>query len=128
MRLLIDRCAGHQLARFLREEVRDVSEVAERGANPGDSVILPATIRAPICFGSPKGCLAAEARAVGGHKPENPDVRLRKSVLRPCEGGVGVHSGRFRFRKSCRHFCMGEHQEWGELRLSTATRERAKPL
>ena len=40
MRFLIDRCAGHQLARFLRERGHDVSEVSGQGPDPGDRIIL----------------------------------------------------------------------------------------
>ena len=40
MKFLVDRCAGHRLAQWLREEGHDVVESAERGEDPGDVAIL----------------------------------------------------------------------------------------
>jgi predicted nuclease of predicted toxin-antitoxin system len=40
MKFLIDRCAGRKVAEFLRTQGHDVSEISERGADPGDSAIL----------------------------------------------------------------------------------------
>jgi len=40
MKFLIDRCAGHHLAQWLRSTGHDVIESRERGADPGDRVIL----------------------------------------------------------------------------------------
>lgn len=40
MRFLIDRCAGHRLAEWLRQQGHDVSEVRDRGADPGDVAVL----------------------------------------------------------------------------------------
>ena len=40
MKFLVDRCAGHRLAQWLREEGHDVIESAERGKDPGDKAIL----------------------------------------------------------------------------------------
>jgi|WetSurMetagenome_2_1015567.scaffolds.fasta_scaffold38313_4 predicted nuclease of predicted toxin-antitoxin system len=40
MRFLIDRCVGHKIAEFLKSQGHDVSEISERGADPGDPVIL----------------------------------------------------------------------------------------
>ena len=40
MKFLVDRCAGHRLAEWLRGNGHDVVETRERGADPGDHVIL----------------------------------------------------------------------------------------
>ena len=40
MRFLIDRCAGTLIATWLRNEGHDVVETRERGADPGDRVLL----------------------------------------------------------------------------------------
>lgn len=40
MKFLIDRCAGHRLAEWLRRLGHDVVETRERGPDPGDRVIL----------------------------------------------------------------------------------------
>ena len=40
MRFLIDACAGHRLAEWLRGEGHDVEEVSGHGADPGDPAIL----------------------------------------------------------------------------------------
>jgi predicted nuclease of predicted toxin-antitoxin system len=40
MRFLIDRCAGTFIAEWLRTEGHDVVESRERGADPGDRVLL----------------------------------------------------------------------------------------
>jgi len=40
MRFLIDRCAGTRIAIWLRNEGHDVIETRERGADPGDRVLL----------------------------------------------------------------------------------------
>lgn len=40
MKFLIDRCAGHRLAEWLRQQGHDVVESRERGADPGDRVLL----------------------------------------------------------------------------------------
>ncbi len=40
MRFLIDRCAGHTLAVWLRSEGHDVVESQEWGEDPGDTEIL----------------------------------------------------------------------------------------
>jgi predicted nuclease of predicted toxin-antitoxin system len=40
MRFLVDRCAGARLAQWLRERGHDVIESRERGADPGDRVVL----------------------------------------------------------------------------------------
>ncbi|MBI3781955.1 MAG: DUF5615 family PIN-like protein [Deltaproteobacteria bacterium] len=37
---LVDRCAGHRLARWLREQGHDVEETRDRGIDPGDVTIL----------------------------------------------------------------------------------------
>ena len=33
-------CSGHKLAEFLRQQGHDVSEISERGSDPGDKIIL----------------------------------------------------------------------------------------
>lgn len=40
MRFLVDRCAGHRLAEWLRQHGHDVVESRERGPDPGDRVVL----------------------------------------------------------------------------------------
>lgn len=40
MRFLIDLCAGHRLAEWLRSEGHDVEEARDRGLDPGDQVLL----------------------------------------------------------------------------------------
>ena len=40
MRFLIDRCAGNLIAEWLRNQGHDVVESRERGADPGDRVLL----------------------------------------------------------------------------------------
>lgn len=40
MKFLVDRCAGHRLAEWLRKSGHDVVESRERGPDPGDAVIL----------------------------------------------------------------------------------------
>ena len=40
MRFLVDRCAGHRLAEWLRDEGHDVVEARELGADPGDRALL----------------------------------------------------------------------------------------
>lgn len=40
MKFLVDRCAGHRLAVWLRERGYDVVESRERGPDPGDRVLL----------------------------------------------------------------------------------------
>ena len=50
MRFLIDRCAGRVIADWLRAAGHDVVEASERGADPGDRVLLE--------------CAAAESRVL----------------------------------------------------------------
>ena len=40
MKFLIDRCAGHRLAEWLRRQGYDVVESRERGPDPGDRALL----------------------------------------------------------------------------------------
>ena len=40
MRFLIDRCVGRRLADWLRDQGHDVVESRERGADPGDRILL----------------------------------------------------------------------------------------
>jgi predicted nuclease of predicted toxin-antitoxin system len=40
MKFLIDRCAGHRLAEWLRSQGHDVLEASERGPDPGDALLL----------------------------------------------------------------------------------------
>jgi Domain of unknown function (DUF5615) len=40
VKFLIDRCAGHRLAEWLRAQGHDVVESRERGPDPGDRVLL----------------------------------------------------------------------------------------
>jgi predicted nuclease of predicted toxin-antitoxin system len=40
MRFLVDRCAGHRLAEWLRAEGHDVREAAEVTPDPGDQALL----------------------------------------------------------------------------------------
>lgn len=40
MKFLVDRCAGHRIAQWLRDEGHDVVESSERGEDPGDEAIL----------------------------------------------------------------------------------------
>jgi len=40
VKFLIDRCAGHRLADWLRLQGHDVIESQERGPDPGDRVLL----------------------------------------------------------------------------------------
>ena len=40
MKFLIDRCAGHRLAEWLRQQGHDVVESRERGSDPGDRTLL----------------------------------------------------------------------------------------
>jgi predicted nuclease of predicted toxin-antitoxin system len=40
MKFLIDRCAGRVVADWLRASGHDVAEARERGADPGDRVLL----------------------------------------------------------------------------------------
>lgn len=40
MKFLIDRCAGHLLAEWLRQQGHDVSEVRDRGPDPVDPTLL----------------------------------------------------------------------------------------
>lgn len=42
---LIDRCAGHLLAEWLRKEGHDVVESRELGPDPGDRVLLEWSVR-----------------------------------------------------------------------------------
>ena len=45
MKFLIDRCAGHLLAEWLRKEQHDVVESRELGPDPGDRVLLEWSVR-----------------------------------------------------------------------------------
>lgn len=40
MRFLVDRCAGHRLAKWLRDQGHDVVEARELGVDPGDQALL----------------------------------------------------------------------------------------
>jgi len=40
VRFLVDRCAGHRLAEWLRRQGHDVVESRDRGPDPGDQVVL----------------------------------------------------------------------------------------
>lgn len=40
MKFLVDRCAGHRLAEWLRSQGHDVVEMASLGPDPGDRAIL----------------------------------------------------------------------------------------
>ena len=40
MKFLVDRCAGHRLAEWLRQAGHDVREVRERHPDPGDQAVL----------------------------------------------------------------------------------------
>lgn len=40
MKFLIDRCAGHTLAEWLRRQGHDVTEAFERNPDPGDKSLL----------------------------------------------------------------------------------------
>jgi predicted nuclease of predicted toxin-antitoxin system len=40
VKFLVDRCAGHILADWLREQGHDVVESRERGKDPGDLILL----------------------------------------------------------------------------------------
>ena len=40
MRFLVDRCAGHQIALWLRKQGHDVKECREFGSDPGDRKLL----------------------------------------------------------------------------------------
>jgi predicted nuclease of predicted toxin-antitoxin system len=40
VRFLIDRCAGRRVADWLRQQGHEVLEARERGADPGDQIIL----------------------------------------------------------------------------------------
>ena len=40
MKFLVDRCAGHRLAEWLRQAGHDVVEVRERRPDPGDQAVL----------------------------------------------------------------------------------------
>ena len=40
MKFLVNRCAGHRLAEWLRDEGHDIVESAERGKDPGDEAML----------------------------------------------------------------------------------------
>ena len=40
MKFLVDRCAGHGLAEWLRAQGHDVAESKDRGPDPGDRAIL----------------------------------------------------------------------------------------
>ncbi len=40
MKFLVDRCAGHRLAEWLRRKGYDVVESRERGSDPGDRKLL----------------------------------------------------------------------------------------
>jgi predicted nuclease of predicted toxin-antitoxin system len=45
VRFLVDRCAGHRLAEWLRTQGHDVVEVSGLGPDPGDRVILDMATR-----------------------------------------------------------------------------------
>ncbi len=45
MRFLIDRCAGRQLAHWLRERGQDVREATEIAPDPGDQALLEWAVR-----------------------------------------------------------------------------------
>jgi predicted nuclease of predicted toxin-antitoxin system len=45
MRFLIDRCAGHRLAKWLRDEGHDVREATEIAPDPGDQALLSWAVR-----------------------------------------------------------------------------------
>ena len=45
MRFLVDRCAGHRLAEWLRTQGNDVVEVSGFGPDPGDRAILEMAAR-----------------------------------------------------------------------------------
>ena len=40
MRFLVDACAGHRLAEWLRDQGHDVVESRDRGPDPGDRLLL----------------------------------------------------------------------------------------
>ena len=40
MKFLVDRCAGHRLAEWLRRQGHDVAESRDRGPDPGDREVL----------------------------------------------------------------------------------------
>ena len=45
MRFLVDRCAGHRLALWLRDQGHDVREAAEIDPDPGDQALLLWAVR-----------------------------------------------------------------------------------
>ena len=74
MKFLVDRCAGHRLAEWLRGQGHDVLESRERGADPGDDVILEWAVsesRILITMDKDFGGLVFE-----GQKPHSGLVRL----------------------------------------------------
>jgi predicted nuclease of predicted toxin-antitoxin system len=74
VKFLVDRCAGRRLAEWLRGQGHDVLESRERGADPGDDVILEwavAESRILITMDKDFGDLVFE-----GQKPHSGLVRL----------------------------------------------------
>ena len=45
MRFLVDRCAGHRLAQWLRAQGHDVREATEISPDPGDQALLSWAVR-----------------------------------------------------------------------------------
>jgi len=117
MRFLVDRCAGHKLAMWLREHGHHVTEVRDLGKDPGDWDILQLAAlerRVLVTIDKDFGQFMFVGHAVHHGVLRLPDVpageriRMTEQVLRLLEGKdwaqlvVTVRAGRIRIARSPR--------------------------
>lgn len=84
MRFLIDRCAGRVVADWLRATGHDVVEARERGADPGDRVLLEwanAESRVLVTIDTDFGQLVFLEKQAHSGIVRLPDVPARQRVL-----------------------------------------------
>ena len=84
MKFLIDRCAGKVIADWLRAAGHDVLEARERGAHPGDRVLLEwatAESRVLITIDTDFGQLVFLDKAAHCGLVRLPDVPAKQRVL-----------------------------------------------
>lgn len=115
MKFLVDRCAGHLLAEWLREQGQDVVEAKDLGPDPGDRTLLQ--------WAASDGCVLVTIDKDFGELvflhglqhtglvrlpdvPVNPRIRLMQALLAGysselAEGAViTVRGGRIRITRS----------------------------
>jgi predicted nuclease of predicted toxin-antitoxin system len=83
MRFLVDRCAGHRLAEWLRSQGHDVLEAIQLGTDPGDEVLLQlasAQARITITIDSDFGTLIFRDSAAHAGLVRLPDVPSEQRI------------------------------------------------